>query len=425
MATHENGELDLSGEVLKTLSDICMKDVHSDVTLIVESTKIPAHKTILSARSPYFQTLFNGDFTEASKDEIELKVPFDAFKEILKYIYVGRLSLINLETELIIDMCKLAEMYNFDALNMAMSKYVLDNISINDCISTLNTACLYSMDKLQTECLKFMDCNSIELLKHEAFKTLSETSLCILLKRDTFYAPEIEIFQAIQSWLIHNPDADAKEAFSLVRLSLMTSEDLLSTVLASNILEKSLLLNVMKDSRSAVPRIPYMRENSERDLATLNIATAKNGAKVICGENPEALLNGNFTNYDFDCGSTYHVINPTIFASPYEYARKFSRHIIVDLGNVNVINFMRILLFDKDTRMYSYRVDTSIDGVQYNPLIDYKENYCRSWRSLYFSPQPVQFIRLVGNYAIGTTHSREGYTEGFFADGEGGWEEFG
>lgn len=58
--------------------------------------------------------------------------------------------------------------------------------------------------------MNFMDFNSTELLHHDTFKTVSLISLCILLKRDTFYAPEIDIFQSICNWYKNNQDADVK-----------------------------------------------------------------------------------------------------------------------------------------------------------------------------------------------------------------------
>lgn len=57
------------------------------MTLVVGNTKIPAHKAVLSARRSYFEKLFAGGFSEAKQPEIELQVPLDAFKVILRFIY--------------------------------------------------------------------------------------------------------------------------------------------------------------------------------------------------------------------------------------------------------------------------------------------------------------------------------------------------
>lgn len=187
-----------------------MKNEHADVTFIVENTRIPAHKVILSVRSSYFYTLFSGGFAEAKQNEIELTVPLDAFKAILKYIYTGCLSLAALEIHPIIEIYDLAEQYGFETLNKIISEYLTVNLRLDNSVSILNAAHLYSLNDLQAACLNFMDFNSTEIINHDTFKDLLQFPLCTLLKRDTFYVPEIDIFKAICNWATTNPDADVK-----------------------------------------------------------------------------------------------------------------------------------------------------------------------------------------------------------------------
>lgn len=200
----------MKGEVLKLLDDICLSEKHSDVTFVVENNKIPAHKTILMARSPYFVSLICGDFVEANQAQIELKVPLDAFKAILKYIYTGRLSVATLDFDEIVEILDLAEQYGLDTLKNTTIEYLTANLTLDNCVVILAATYLYSVDYLQETCMDFMDHRSIELLNHETFKTLPVTPLCALLGRDTFYAPEIDIFNAICSWSANKPNADIK-----------------------------------------------------------------------------------------------------------------------------------------------------------------------------------------------------------------------
>lgn len=190
--------------------NFCMNSKHSDVTFIVENIKIPAHKTILMMRSPYFVYLLNGHFVEATQSEIKLQVPLDAFKLVLRYIYTGQTSLAGLEVDQIIDVFSLADLYEFESLKKPISKYSVSNISMSNCCAFLDAASLYTIDALQNACLAFMDRSSMDLLNHEMFRKISTTSLCILLKRDSFYAPEIDIFKAIKSWSTNNTGADIK-----------------------------------------------------------------------------------------------------------------------------------------------------------------------------------------------------------------------
>ncbi|XP_055304267.1 BTB/POZ domain-containing protein 9-like [Sitodiplosis mosellana] len=380
-----------------------MNDEHADVTFVVENQKIPAHKTILSLRSSYFRSLFGGAFAESAQAEVELEVPVDAFKAILKYMYTGCLSLAALESHQIIEVYDLAEQYDFSA---SMKKIILDyltaNLTLDNCGSMLNAAHLYSIKDLQTACMKFMDCHSMELLDHDSLKALPVDSLCTLLKRDSFYAPEIEIFKAVCNWSTHNPGADVKAALSTVRWSELSANDLLNVVFPSSVLDRMQLLNLMEGCNklsNANSRVSCSKSEIEE-----NFATPELGAKTISGENPSALLSGNFTDFDWKTGYTYHPITRGIINKITE--APLSSCITVDLGKIRFINNIKFLLMDEDSRSYSYYVDVSVDGKEYTRLFDYSEHYNRSWQDLYFNSRPVRFIKLVGTWATGLEESR-------------------
>lgn len=68
------------------------------------------------------------------------------------------------------------------------------------------------------------------------------------------------------------------------------------------------------------------------------MATSRRGSKVITGEVPEALLDGDHDNYDMDSGYTRHAIGPG------------NQGIIIKLGSPCIINNIRMLLWDRDLR---------------------------------------------------------------------------
>lgn len=195
-----------------------MSTEHSDVIFVVENTKIPAHKTILSARCSYFQKLFHGGFAQATQSEIKLQVPLDAFKVILRFIYSGYMSLIPLDVNQIIDVYDLVELYDLKGLNETISKYLAAKLTLDNCFEIMNAACLYSRNDLQNACLTFMDCKSTEILQHVSFKSISSILLCTLLERNTFYASEIEIFDAVKDWFLSNPTANLEVIYFIKKI---------------------------------------------------------------------------------------------------------------------------------------------------------------------------------------------------------------
>lgn len=187
-----------------------MNPEYSDVTFIIKDVKLSAHKNILAARSPYFQALLSGGFAESTQREIELNVPLEAFKILLKYVYTGCVSLNKMSGECIMDLLGLTEQYSFETLKLAISKFLVENVSQQNCCSVLDAAAIYNLEALVDASLTFMDRNALEVLTSNGFNTLSQDSLCTLLERDSFFAPEIEIFNAVHEWCKSNPNANTE-----------------------------------------------------------------------------------------------------------------------------------------------------------------------------------------------------------------------
>lgn len=65
-----------------------------DVTIVVGTKRIPAHRLVLSAASDYFAAMFMNDVKEATMEEIRMKdVDPDAMVAIVNYAYTGNLVL--------------------------------------------------------------------------------------------------------------------------------------------------------------------------------------------------------------------------------------------------------------------------------------------------------------------------------------------
>ena len=67
-------------------------------------------------------------------------------------------------------------------------------------------------------------------------------------------------------------------------------------------------------------------------------------------------------------------------------------------GTICIINNVKILLWDRDNRSYSYYVEVSVNQKHWDRVIDYRDYYCRSWQFLYFPARPVRYVRLVGTF---------------------------
>ncbi|CAF4955370.1 unnamed protein product, partial [Rotaria sp. Silwood1] len=63
-----------------------------DVILIVGQNKIPAHRAVLSACSPYFKAMFTGELAESRQTEIVIRdIDVYAMELLIEYCYTSRI----------------------------------------------------------------------------------------------------------------------------------------------------------------------------------------------------------------------------------------------------------------------------------------------------------------------------------------------
>ena len=99
---------------------------------------------------------------------------------------------------------------------------------------------------------------------------------------------------------------------------------------------------------------------------------------MIEGEMPDFLLDGDTTTFDLDRGFTRHLI------------LEGDKGICISLGRPSIINTIKLLLWNKDARSYSYYIDVSMDNEDWIRMIDYSKYFCRSWQTLHFKPRVVR-----------------------------------
>lgn len=162
----------------------------------------------------------------------------------------------------------------------------------------------------------------------------------------------------------------------------MSLDELLNQVRESGLISSNVILDAIKLKHESTD----MSLNYRGVLyPNENIASNRNQALVIKGDFRSALLDGDVTNYDFDKGFTYHPIDDAN-----------QNAIIVKLGSPSIFNEIKLLLWDKDIRSYSYFVEVSMNDKDWIRVIDYSAYLCRSWQTLYFKPVVARYIKVVG-----------------------------
>lgn len=351
------------------------------------------HKVILAARSEYFRAMLFGGLSESNKSEIHLKFNKEAFKILLKFIYTGRINLriltSNSQISLILDLLGLVNLFGYTELRKEISNFLKNSLRLSNVCNILDASRLYELNSLTNICYSFIDKNADELLEHETFKYLYKDSLIMLLDRDSFYVDEVKIFKSVQGWIEYNTDLkpdDIKEVVSKVRLPLISTIDLLSVVRSTKIINPDTLLDAIEvREQSKVQRLPHRGRLYPEE----NVAVTKYGARVLAGiADGYSILDDSNHPYDMEKGYTRHAIT----------SKNDDSGIIVELGNIYIVNHIKLGLWDLDNRSYSYVIDVSVEKDYWERIVDYSSYHCRSWQFLYFASRPVRFIKIKGTH---------------------------
>lgn len=118
---------------------------------------------------------------ETFQREIELKDQNAfAFKSLLHYIYTGKISLIDMEVESMVDLMGLSNKYVFVELESELLDYLKSVLDVANCCQIIEKASSYNLPQLTDYCLDYADKNATEILQSESLLNLSSVSVTVL-----------------------------------------------------------------------------------------------------------------------------------------------------------------------------------------------------------------------------------------------------
>ena len=151
--------------VLTTMDSLLLSERFSDVCFVCpDATSLHAHRCILSAKSVYFATFFEGPWKDASSDgKWETTNSSSVMEAVLRFIYVGKLMQQVVEKETT-ELFQVASKYQMEDLQEICVQQLALNLSSVTIKETLLLAYLHDVGNIKQACIKYVRTNSLKLL---------------------------------------------------------------------------------------------------------------------------------------------------------------------------------------------------------------------------------------------------------------------
>lgn len=356
-------------ELSTCLKDLFTTSEHSDVTFVLDDgTEIASHRLILAIRSSFFRAmLFNG-FQESHQPKVSLHdTNSTAFRAILEYMYTSKIEFSNVDLDILLEYLSLAHRYDLSQLITAISEYFKEILKNDNLCSIFNAAYFFQLTDLIDFCMQYSDKHADQLLEDPSFCKLTGDSLKELLIRDSFCVSELKIFNAVRTWYKANPTMgdSLRTLIGLVRLPLISQNELLNFVRPTGLIEPDDLLDAIAVQTQKPTEIPY------RGFKTL----------------------------DTNIVPQYSSILPM----PREQSRRFTTEDSVTVFHVDLIkpNIINTILLDlnwkTDVPGFSYQLHVGMENrvdAHWTLVADYMEYDCRGKQRIFFPDTVVRYILL-------------------------------
>lgn len=325
---------------LKRARDQLYKDCNrtGDVTFIVESQEIRAHRNILAAVSPKYDAQFYGSMTDTGNINVE-DVSAAAFNEFLQFFYTEEVAL---TIESIDGVLNLAKQSLVIELVDECTKFLINTVDLDRVITYLQLALVHNLKLLQDKCDDLISTNTKEVFKATDFLSCERETLRYILSLDTLICKETEVFEASMEWArseCERQNIDGTKAenirsvlgdvFFMIRFGVMSTEEF------GTIHKLHPGLFTMDESFEL-----FYVTGKVKDAETNSFSKTKRQPKSVLltsirttvGVCDEDLRYGTSANFKFTCDKSIH-LNGIIIPNPYIF---LSSTISVDDFTVSV-----------------------------------------------------------------------------------------
>ncbi|XP_039250579.2 kelch-like protein 18 [Styela clava] len=218
--------------ILTVFEQIRREGKMCDVVLKVEGGQFSAHRIVLAASIPYFNSMFTTDMVEANMPVIPMQgIDVAALEAIINYAYSGRITLDITNVQSILVGANFLQLQN---VKDYCCEFIKKRLHPTNCLGIRHFAELLMCGSLVEKANSFIEQRFLEVTKSQEYLQLSLDEVTDLLARNEInVSSEEQVFHAATVWIKEDPTERTKlmqELLQYIRLPLLRPQFLTDVV---------------------------------------------------------------------------------------------------------------------------------------------------------------------------------------------------
>lgn len=188
----------------KKLAMLREKGELCDCVLSVGDTEIRAHRIVLASCSPYFESMFIGEFSEPEGIPVVIEeVDELALSTLINFAYTSRITLSHGN---VYTLFEAADILEFPGVKNACFKFFRSQMNKTNCIRTWLFAESHNCTELLSASLKYIEVNFLNIVRGREFMAIEpETVSRILSLENIAITCEEQVYEAAIEWINYDP----------------------------------------------------------------------------------------------------------------------------------------------------------------------------------------------------------------------------
>ncbi|MFH4980882.1 hypothetical protein AB6A40_007591 [Gnathostoma spinigerum] len=203
-----------------------------DVTLVVDSVHINAHRLVLAASSNYFKAMFTSEMAESRQQEVQMvDISPRTLRTLIDFCYTGEISVTDFNVQQLLPAACLLQL---NEIQEVCCEYLKKQLDPSNCLGIRAFADTHACRDLMRIAEKFTHHNFQDVASSEEFLFLPFSQLVNIISSEELNVRSEEVvFTAVMAWIRHDIASRRRllpEVLEHVRLPLCPAKFLVSVV---------------------------------------------------------------------------------------------------------------------------------------------------------------------------------------------------